>query len=580
MEFKDLYESNDCDAIQNDLAIVGNLTDKFQKYSINLDISNIKDAIIEYEEITRISKKLSVYAFLYSVTQLNNCEATSFTQSVYEKLLSITCRTAFFQNKISSLPQNTLLAYIGHDDYLIDYKLWFNNIFQDKKHLLTVEAEEVLVRKSITSRESWIRLYNETLSRINIVYKNTTKNIAQMIDIANHNIHSKEREHATVAVNDALEENIFYITHVYNNVILDVATEQELRNRQMPESFRHVLNGISQESVNRLVDTVVSNYSKISHRYYKIKAALLGKDKLEYWDRNAAINKTDILKKNIQYKEACDIVIEVFDQFSPIFSKVAKNFIDNKWIDVYPSIGKESGAFSCSCTQETHPYIMLNYSGSFRDVCTLAHELGHGVHQLLSAKNGVLLSDTPITIAETASLFAEKMLFEHMFQRAKTTDEKIDLLCSRIDDMINSNMRQIAFFQFERICHDKRKARELSIDDINSTWLSIQRGVCGDYVNIDERICYLWSAVSHFFHSPFYVYAYSFGELFVNALYAQYQKDGRAFMQEYIDVLTRGGIDNYETIANRFGLNVNSQQFWQSGLDDLISQINLLEIYM
>lgn len=576
---QDIYEDNNI-SVQNDINRLDNLVKNFQKHKDYLEIHLVQDAIEKYEEISSIIKKLSVYSFLYSVTQLNNPDATRFTQTINEKLANISSQIAFFINKISAMDYKTLIGYLEHNKDLSEYKLWFENIFKDKDHILSTEAEEVLVKKSTTSRESWVRLYNELLSRITIKYKNTTKNISQMIEIANHNMHPREREIATCSINQELSKHSFYITHVYNNIMLDVSTEQNLRSRYLPESERHVHNNISQEDVNKLTETVISNYAKIPHRYYKIKAALLDKEKLEYWDRNAPITKSNILTRKINYQEACDIVLDVFGKFSPVFRDIAYKFINESWIDVYPKIGKDSGAFSCSCTIDTHPYIMLNYSDNIRDVYTLAHELGHGIHQYLSADKGTLLSNTPITISETASLFAEKMLFEYMFNMAKTKEEKIDLICARLDDMINSNMRQIAFFQFERECHDKRKIGELSHGMISEIWLNIQKNVCGDHVNIDERISNLWSIVSHFFNCPFYVYAYSFGEIFVNALYAQYQKIGDQFIDQYIHTLSRGGIDSYETIADNFNLNIKGNNFWQSGLDSIIAQINLLEIYM
>jgi oligoendopeptidase F len=283
------------------------------------------------------------------------------------------------------------------------------------------------------------------------------------------------------------------------------------------------------------------------------------------------------LKREFKYEESTKIVLNTFGSFSQTFEEIAERFVKNGWIDVYPKEGKTSGAFSHGCSHDVHPYVLLNHFGTIRDVFTLAHELGHGIHQTLSSRNGPILSDTPITLSEVASLFAENMLFEKMFETASNDLEQIDLLCSRLDDSINSVVRQIAFFKFERKVHELRRAGELSFAEISGVFLEMQNECLGEYVHVDECISCYWCYISHFFHTPFYVYAYAFGDMFVKALYKSYRTDASMFVEKYMNMLSRGGIDKYDVAASNFGLNTMELKFWEDGVSSIADQVKYLE---
>jgi oligoendopeptidase F len=326
-----------------------------------------------------------------------------------------------------------------------------------------------------------------------------------------------------------------------------------------------------------LTDSVVDQYKSTSHKYYELKARLLKKEKLEYWDRNAQINRSGLLKKKFEYHDAVRLVLETFGSFSAIFEKIAGDFIEKGWIDVYPRDGKTSGAFSHGCSPDVHPYILLNHFDGLRDVFTMIHELGHGIHQTLSSSNGPLLAITPVTLSEVASLFAEKLLFEKMLETSSNNPEKIDLLCFRLDNTINSIMRQVAFFKFERMAHEARRNGEFSTQSLSELFIDVQRECLGTYVNVDDCISRYWGCISHFFHSPFYVYAYAFGEIFVNALFNSRQLLGEQFIEKYIRMLSRGGIDSYDIAASEFDLNPLRVEFWRDGVQSIADQVQYLE---
>ena len=571
-KLEDIYNSTDDQSLLKDKSSVDSLVSIFRSsFKDKLSTNNLLESILKYEQIIEIIEKISSYSFLYLQTRLDDNNALSFYQSISEWLSGIESQIVFFPIEISNLDYKSAIGNSGI------YKSWVENCFKYKDHLLTNDAEEALSQKSITSNRSWIRLYDEILTRLEFEYEGEIKGLPEILEIANHSKSGDERAKASKIIASRLKDESFYIKHIYNNIILDRSVENRLRRYEKPESFRHLDNNIDSKSVDFLTDSVSEGYIKTSHKYYEIKAKLLGKEKLEYWDRNAPINLSSILNKEFDYQKGCDLVLETFGSFSDVFKDIAGDFINKSWIDVYPGKSKTSGAFSHSCSCKVHPYILLNYFGSLRDVSTLAHELGHGIHQTLSSKNGAILSETPITLSEVASLFAEKMLFEKMFEKTENDLEKIDLLCSKLDDTINSIMRQIAFFKFERRAHEMRLKQELSIEDLNQIFLETQRECLGKHVNVDDSVGYFWTYISHFFHAPFYVYAYAFGEIFTNALYGEFKKSGPDFVLKYIEMLSKGGIDRYDTAASKFGLEPKSKEFWKNGVELIAKQISDLE---
>ncbi len=577
-KLSDIYPSIDDENISSDKKKCEDLVSKFKDgFEGNLTPQNLKDAIRIYENILIILEKLSAFSFLYLQTRLNNQDALSFFQGISEWITSIQSELVFFDIEITNLDMGEILVEFEGDDEFKRYTSWIENCFRFKDHLLSKEGEFVASQKSMTSRYPWIRLYDEISAMMTFDFKGEKKSLSEIVEIANHSDDSDERRDASLSLSSGLQNHAFYIKSIYNNIILDTSIDNRLRKFSYAEESRHLSNNIDRQSVDYLVEAVISGYKKTSHKYYEIKSRLLGRERIEYWDRNAPIKLSKYLDRKYTYEEACDIVLEGYGSFCPEFKDIAKEFIDNDWIDVYPCDGKTSGAFSHHCCSEIHPYILLNFFGSMRDVSTLAHELGHGIHQRLSNRNGPILSDTPITLSEVASLFGEKLIFEELLKKTSNNLERIDLLCSKLDDTINSVIRQIAFFEFERKCHNIRQNGELSIEDISRIWMETQRDALGDFVNIDERLSNYWCYISHFFHCPFYVYAYAFGEIFVNALYSKYKTMGHDFVGYYRNMLSRGGIDRYDVASRVFGLNPLDSDFWFDGVKTIENQVCELE---
>tara|TARA_B110000196_G_C21097014_1_gene640514 strand:- start:422 stop:1516 length:1095 start_codon:yes stop_codon:yes gene_type:complete len=360
-----------------------------------------------------------------------------------------------------------------------------------------------------------------------------------------------------------------------NTICQDKAISDKWRKYSNPEQSRHLANNIEPEVINALVGSVERNYKNTSHRYYALKAKLLNKTQLESWDRNAPL--PDANTKLIDWNEAKEIVIEAYEEFSVDIAIIVKKFFDNNWIDARINEGKVNGAFAHPVTTDTHPYILLNYQGKPRDVMTLAHELGHGVHQVLASDLGPLLSDTPLTLAETASVFGEMLTYKKLVRKTENNLERKILLASKIEDMINTVVRQISFFKFEQLIHQNRKAGELTGDDINNIWIETQSASLGPAINMHEQHKYLWAYIPHFIHSPFYVYAYAFGDCLVNSLYSIYENQPSNFVDKYMNLLSSGGSKHHKDLLRPFGLDASDPNFWDSGISLISRMIDELE---
>ncbi|MDR2598226.1 MAG: M3 family oligoendopeptidase [Holosporales bacterium] len=578
---EDIYGSPDDCQLDIDLNTAGSLAEKFKiSYSGRVSTENLYEAILEYEKIIGFLVRLESYAFLYLQINLNDDAALSFYRRIVEAIARIESQIVFFRIAISRLDEAALRKACSDDSSseLKKYESWLLDCCKYRDHMLLDETEEAMLQKQLTSNDSWVRLYDELLTRLEFPFDGETKRLPEILEIANHSADSETRENASRIISAKLDESAFYINHIYSSILLDRVTEDRLRKYDKPESFRHLANNIEQHVVDFLADSVVEQYENTSHKYYKLKARLLKKEKLEYWDRNVQVNRSGILEKKFEYRDAIQLVLGTFGSFSEIFREIANNFIENGWIDVYPRDGKTSGAFSHGCSPDVHPYILLNHFNGLRDVFTMIHELGHGIHQTLSGSNGPLLADTPVTLSEVASLFAENLLFEKILESSSTNDmEKVDILCFRLDNTINSVIRQIAFFRFERMAHEARRNGGSSIQSLSKMFIDTQRECLGSYVNVDDCISCYWCYISHFFHSPFYVYAYAFGEIFVNALFNSRRLMGEQFIEKYVRMLSRGGIDSYNIAASEFSLNPLRVEFWRDGVQSIADQVQYLE---
>ena len=442
-----------------------------------------------------------------------------------------------------------------------------------KKYELSEELEELLLEKSMTSSSAWIRLYEESSSRLTYTVDGKKYNDAEISKLLLDK-DAKLREKAGKEINRVSKENAPLYTFIYNMIIKDKATEDGKRGFKKPISERNLSENVEDKVVDALADSVRSKYAEISHRFYKLKAKWLGVDKIQYWDRNAPLPFAQDTKYS--WDESVNIVLKAYKEFSPKLHQQAEDFFSKNWIDVPPRDGKRSGAFAQSTPK--HPYLMLNFVGKQNDVLTLAHELGHGCHMRLSQKQGSLNDDMPLTLAEVASVFGEMVTFQSLLRQTKDDKAKLCLIAGKVSDMINTALRQISFHFFETRAHDERKKGELSSERLCQIWLEEMRRCLGDSVIVDEDSAYIWLQVGHFFFLPFYVYAYSFADCLVNSLYQVYQEGQiKDFADKYLDMLSQTSVKRYDQLLKPFGLDAKNPEFWYKGLSLISGYIDELE---
>ena len=429
--------------------------------------------------------------------------------------------------------------------------------------------------KDLTAQNAWVRLFDEMESHMEFDFQSKTVGLEKVLEGMSGN-DANVRKTAAESLHKGLEKNLKWIAYILNTLMQDKMLTDKKRGFTSPMLPRHISNQIEPEVVETLCDTVKKNYGQLAHRWYKMKANYLGKDKIEYWDRNAPLFVEEDI--SIPYKDAQKIVDTAYREFSPTLADIAHKFFDNPWIDVSAKDDKRSGAFSAATVPSVHPYVLLNYQNRIRDVATLAHELGHAVHQYLARDVGTLEQDAPLTIAETASVFGEMLTFNYLKRSGKYNVRM--LLSSKIDDMINTVVRQIAFYEFEKKVHQHRAEKgELTTEDFSHYWIETQKEALGDAVNLDP-ICHgFWAYIGHFFHTPFYVYAYAFGDCLVNSLFMAYQDtpDKATFEKNYIELLKAGGSKPYRELLKPFHLDPSDPTFWAKGLSLITTLMDELE---
>lgn len=574
----DLYAGSNDPKINSDLNDVSLKIEDFSKkyrdtFLKSFDGKTLYSAILEYENISEVLGKLMSFAGLQYYSDLNNADYKVLYQNLKEKISDISSKLVFFTLDIAKIENEFIDSAINKEDKLKKYSYWIEVIRKYKPHQLNEEVERYSLEKSVTGSSAWIRLYDETLASIKFEFEGEIL----PLEAITHKMSDKSsnvRKKAAQSLSEGLKNHLPLFTTITNVLSKNLEIENRWRKFKNSDSSRHLDNQIEPEVVSALVETVTAKYSDISHRYYKLKAKMLGLEKLEYWDRNAPIADDD---EEISWPLARQIVLEAYNSFSPKIANIVKQFFDNNWIDVPTKIGKTSGAFSHPTVPSAHPYILLNYQSRRRDVMTLAHELGHGVHQMLAKEQGYLLSDTPLTLAETASVFGEMLTFKHLLNN---TSNKKALLAGKIDDMINTVVRQIAFYNFEKQVHEARRNGELSAEDLSNIWYRTQKQALGDFVNINDSCNNFWAYISHFIHSPFYVYAYAFGDCLVNSLYGFYQNNSEGFEEKYINLLSAGGSKHYSELFKPFGFDLSKSTFWLEGLKTIENMINELEIIL
>jgi len=577
-DLSDLYDDIKSPKIEKDL-------EKYRKSSVsfakkykgklaNLSAEEFLNVLKACEGLSKISSRLGGFAYLNMSTQMKNQEAMAFYQNISEKLTEYYKPMVFFSLELNQVPEATIKKWLKNKDVAF-YKPFIKRVRKYKKYELSEPVEEILLEKSVTSSEAWVRLYEETSSRLVFEVDGKKYNdaeIAKLLLDKDANIRHK----AGAEINKVAKENAPLFSFVYNMIIKDKAIEDNKRGFKSPVSARNLAEEVDDTMVEALAKTVKANYKNIAHRFYRLKAKWLGVEKISYWDRNAPLPfSSDV---TYSWKDAVDTVLKGYYGFSDKLGMIAQEFFDNAWIDVPPRDGKRSGAFCSAPLASEHPYLFLNFAGKQNDVLTLAHELGHGCHHQLRTKNGDLNERSRMTTEEVASVFGEMLVFQNMLSNIKDDKAKLCLIASKVSDMINTAIRQIAFHFFETRAHEERKSGELSEDRLCQIWLEEMKDSLGDYVQVDDNCKYIWSNVGHFFFLPFYVYAYSFADCLVNSLY-QVNTENKVenFADKYLELLSKTAIGEYEEILKPFGLNPKDSGFWQKGLDLISAYIDELE---
>lgn len=577
-DLSDLYKNTEDPQIKKDLKLYKkNALTLNKKYKGKLSVLCPKDfleALKLLEKNAVLGGRLGGFAYLNMSTQMKNPKAMIFYQNMSETLTDYAKPTVFFSLELNQVSELKIKEWLK-DEKVAFYKPFLKRVRKYKKYELSEELEEILLEKSVTSSEAWVRLYEETSSRLVYTVDGKTYNDAEVSKLLLDK-NADIRHKAGAELNRVAEQNAPLFALIYNMIMKDKSIEDNKRGFKKPVSARNMAEDVKDEAVDALSRSVKENYKNIAHRFYKLKAKWLGIKKISYWDRNAPLPfSSDV---SYTWNEAVQTVLSGYEKFSPKLKKIAEDFFKNNWIDVPPRDGKRSGAYCSGPIASEHPYLFLNFTGKQNDVLTLAHELGHGCHHQLRLKNGDLNEHSRMTTEEVASVFGEMLVFQGLLDNLKDDKDKLCLIASKVGDMINTAIRQIAFHFFETRAHDERKKGEVSENRLCEIWIEEMKESLGDAVEVNDDCKYIWSQVGHFFFLPFYVYAYSFADCLVNSLYQVYQKGKvKNFEDKYIHLLSQTAIGDYNKIFKPFDLDLNSPTFWQYGLNLISSYIDELE---
>lgn len=577
-DLSDLYSAPDSGALKQDLSDALNRAQAFEtQYSGALnDLSGdgLAQAVVEFEAIDEILSRILSYSQLLHAGDVSDPEIGKFSQTMREKATEINSHLLFFTLELNKLEDDLFAAKLSESTTLTRYKPWLESVRLYRPYQLSDELERLLLDKSVAGSAAWMRLFDETMASLRFPFRDQSLTMTEIL----HKMQdrdSKTRKEASQSMGKVLSENISTFSLITNTLAKDKAVEDKWRGFDRPISSRNLSNHVEDTVVDALIQAVREKYPDLSHRYYRLKAKWLGQETLDYWDRMAPPPADD--DRTFTWEDAKKIVMTAYGSFSPDMAGVGQKFFDNAWIDVPPRQGKSGGAFAHPTVPSAHPYLLLNFQGKSRDIMTLAHELGHGVHQVLAGKQGHLLADTPLTLAETASVFGEMLTFKSMLAATKDPMARRAVLASKIEDMINTVVRQIAFCEFERLVHDERKEGELTAERLGELWMQVTHDSLGDVFRFDEHYRHYWAYIPHFIHSPFYVYAYAFGDCLVNALYAKYEAEPDGFQQKYMDMLSAGGTLGHKELLAPFGLDASDPNFWKLGLSVIEGFIDELE---
>jgi oligoendopeptidase F len=579
-DLTDLYPSPDAPEFARDMAWLESecaaFAAKYEGKLADLDAGAMLACVQAYEAIDVIAGRVMSYAGLRYYQNTMDSERAKFMADAQDRITTFTTPLVFFTLEFNRLEEAHLSGLLAANADLARYAPVFARMRAMRPHQLSDEMERFLHDQSTVGSAAWNRLFDETMAGLmfEVAGEEEALNLEATLNLLTDSDRTK-REAAARALAVVFDKHIKLFSRVHNTLAKEKEVEDRWRKMPSPQSARHLANHVEPEVVEALRNAVVAAYPKLSHRYYRLKAKWMGLETLQVWDRNAPL-PTDA-PRLVDWEEARATVTDAYAAFSPEMAKLAEPFFTKGWIDAGVKPGKAPGAFAHPTVTTVHPYVMLNYMGKPRDVMTLAHELGHGVHQVLAAGQGELLSSTPLTLAETASVFGEMLTFRKLLDGAKTQSERKTLLAGKVEDMINTVVRQIAFYDFECKLHAARREGELTPDDINALWMSVQAQSLGDAFDFMDGYETFWAYVPHFVHSPFYVYAYAFGDGLVNALYAAYESGLPGFEEKYFDMLKAGGSKHHKELLAPFGLDASDPAFWDKGLDMISGFIDELE---
>jgi oligoendopeptidase F len=533
----------------------------------------LAEAVRRYEAIDDLAGRLSSYAGLVHAGDSVDPAISKFYGDVSERLTNASVHLLFFALELNRI-DDAVVEQAMQTAELAHYRPWIEDLRKDKPYQLEDRIEQLFHEKSQSGYTAWNRLFDQTVSALRFRIGGNELAIEPTLSLLQDRSAAK-RKAAGQAMAKTFKANERTFALITNTLAKDKEISDRWRGFEDVADSRHLNNRVEREVVDALVASVRAAYPRLSHRYYRLKAAWFKKKKLPHWDRNAPLPFA--ATANIAWPEARDMVLTAYRGFSPEMAGIAERFFTDRWIDAPVRPGKAPGAFSHPTTPSAHPYVLMNYQGKPRDVMTLAHELGHGVHQVLAARNGALMAPTPLTLAETASVFAEMLTFKRLLAERSSAKQRQALLAGKVEDMINTVVRQIAFYTFERAVHNERKKGELTAERIGQIWLSVQSESLGPAIDIRPGYENFWMYIPHFIHSPFYVYAYAFGDCLVNSLYAVYEKAQEGFAERYLAMLSAGGTKHYSELLKPFGLDARDPEFWDGGLSVIAGMIEELE---
>ena len=523
---------------------------------------DLHEAIAAYEKLDDLMGRVMSYAGLIYSGDTTDPARAKFYGDAQERITAASTELLFFVLEINRI-DDALLDKAASQAPLSRYRPWLDDVRKEKPYQLEDRIEQLFHEKSVSGRGAWNRLFDETIASLRFkvgAHELTLEPTLNKLQDADPSV----RKAGAEALANVFSQNLRTFALITNTLAKDKDIEDRWRGFKDVAAARHLSNRVEPEVVDALVGAVRAAYPRLSHRYYQLKARWFGKDALEFWDRNAPLPKVE--QRAIPWDEARDTVLAAYGHFSPRMAEIARRFFDERWIDAPVRPGKAPGAFAHPTVPSAHPYVLLNYQGKPRDVMTLAHELGHGVHQVLAAHNGALMAPTPLTLAETASVFGEMLTFRRLLDATSSPLQRKAMLASKVEDMINTVVRQIAFYSFERSLHEARKEGELTAEAICNLWMAVQAESLGPAVKLGPGYETFWCYIPHFIHSPFYVYAYAFGDCLVNSLYGVYERSAEGFQDRYFAMLSAGGTRHHSELLKPFGLDAADPGFWQIGL--------------